>query len=184
MEKPETTEHRCPLRRPLRLDEIKDDASGETEATAAEREAIAALLELPELRALKLVYRLRRGGGGRYHVTGRLTADVTQTCVVSLEPLPTTVDVPVEVEFWPRRLLDELQVRAAESDPDPLFGWPEPIAEGKIDLGPFLYESFATALDPYPKREGAHFEWADEAPKEVGETLTSPFAALEQLKRR
>ena len=184
MEKPETIEQRGPLSRPLRLDEIKDDLSGEIEASAAEREAIAARLDLSELRALKLVYRLRRGGGGRYHVTGRLTADVTQTCVVSLDPFPTTVDVPVDVEFWPRRLLDELQARAAETDPDPLFEWPEPIAEGKIDLGPFIYETFATALDPYPKREGTHFEWADEASKEAGETPTSPFAALEQLKRR
>ncbi|MGI8724392.1 MAG: YceD family protein [Methyloceanibacter sp.] len=184
MEKPETIEQRRPLSRPLRLDEIKDYLSGEIEATAAEREAIAALLDLPELRSLKLVYRLRRGGGGRYHLTGRLTADVTQIGVVSLDPLPATVDVPIEVEFWPRRLLDELQARAEESEPDPLFEWPEPIAEGKIDLGPLIYETFATALDPYPKREGAQLDWADEASKERGETPTSPFAALEQLKRR
>lgn len=184
MDTPEKTEPRGPFSRPLRLDEIKDELSGEIEATAAERKAIASLLELPELRALKLAYRLRRDGGGRYHVSGRLNADLTQTCVLSLEPLQTTVDVPLEVEFWPRRLLDELEARAEESEPDALFEWPEAIAEGKIDLGPVIYETLATALDPYPKREGADFEWAEDASKEGSETRTSPFAGLEQLKRR
>lgn len=184
MAKPQITETRGPLSRPLRLDEIKDEVSGEIEATAAERQAIATLLELPDLQALTLTYRLRRQGGGRYQASGRLKADVTQTCVLSLEPLQTTVDVPLEVEFWPRRLLEEFEARAEESEPDPLFECPEAITDGKVDLGPVIYETFATALDPYPKRKGANFDWADDASKKGDETKTSPFAALEQLKRR
>ena len=165
------------------LEEIKGETSDTFIASAAERRAIAALLELPELAALKFEYRVRRGGGGRHHLSGRLTADLTQTCVVTLEPLQNRVDVPVDVDFWPERLLAELEARAEEGVSDPDAEWPEPITEGKIDIGPVIYETLATSLDPYPRREGASFDWA-EAPETNGEEeKTSPFAALERLKR-
>ena len=174
---------RGPLTKSIGLEEIKGEISGTFVASAAERSAIAALLELPDLATLKLDYRIRSGGGGRHHLSGRLTADVTQTCVVTLEPVQARVDVPVEVDFWPERVLAELEARAEEGAGDPDAEWPEPITEGKIDIGPVIYETLATSLDPYPRREGASFDWA-EAPGTDGEgAKTSPFAALERLKR-
>jgi uncharacterized metal-binding protein YceD (DUF177 family) len=177
------SDHRGPLTKAIGLEEIKGDISGSFVASPAERGAMAALLELPELAAVRFDYTVRRGGGGRHHLSGRLTADVTQTCVVTLEPVQGRVDVPVDVEFWPERLLAELEARAEEGASDPDAEWPEPIIEGKIDIGPVIYETLATSLDPYPRREGASFEWAD-APEPKGEVeKSSPFAALERLKR-
>ncbi len=95
----------APLSRILKVDEIKDGASGEIVATAAEMHAIAGLLDLARLEGLTFNYRLDRGIAGRLHLSGRLKADLTQTCVVSLEPVDARVDVPVEIEFWPETLL-------------------------------------------------------------------------------
>ena len=176
-------DQRGPLTKFIGLEEIKGEISGTFVASAAERTAIAALLELPELATLRFDYAVRRGGGGRHHLSGRLAADVTQTCVVTLEPVQGRVDVPVEVDFWPERLLAELEARAEEGASDPDTEWPEPITEGKIDIGPLIYETLATSLDPYPRREGASFEWAEGRETNGEEEKTSPFAALERLKR-
>jgi uncharacterized metal-binding protein YceD (DUF177 family) len=169
-----------PLSRSLRIDDLKEAADGEMSASKAEMTAMAALLDLKGLEDLAFTYRLRPGAGGRVHLNGRLKARVTQTCVVTLDPVETSIDVPVEAEFWPQALIAALE--QSEDDQSAAFDWPEPIKDGKIDLGPLIYETLATSLDPYPKREGASFEWSQGT--EDGGTGTSPFAALEALKRR
>jgi uncharacterized metal-binding protein YceD (DUF177 family) len=137
------------------------------------------------LDGLAFSYRLDRRGGGRWHLTGKLAAHVVQTCVVSLEPVAASVDVPVEVEFWPQALVDDLAWRDAdEGGTQGLLDWPEPIMDGRIDLGPVIYETLATSLDPYPKRDGVSFDWSQGPAEDAGQAKTGPFAALAALKRR
>src|SRR3989304_3967568 len=174
---------RAVLSRPLRVDEIRDGASGEIAATQAEMDAIARMLELAALKGLTFLYRLNHGGGGRLHLTGRLHANVTQTCVVSLDPVEASLDVPAEVEFWPAALIEELE-RSAEEGSLGLLDWPEAVVDGRIDLGPVIYETLATALEPYPKREGISFDWQQGPSEETGSATRGPFAALAALKRR
>jgi uncharacterized protein len=100
---------RAVLSRTVRVDDIRGGASGEIAVTKAEMDAIAGMLDLVALEGLTFNYRLDHGGGGRVHLTGRLHANVTQTCVVSLDPVEANLDVPVEVEFWPVSLIDELE---------------------------------------------------------------------------
>ena len=176
---------RAVLSRILKVDEIKDGASGEIAATEAEMDAITGMLDLAGLERLSFPYRLDHQGGGRFRLTGRLQANVTQTCVVSLDPVEVPLDVPVEVEFWPASLLKGPEEGAEEPVSVALLDGPEPIADGRIDLGPLIYETLATALDPYPKREGAGFDWSQQGlPEEAGEGKSGPFAALAALKRR
>jgi uncharacterized metal-binding protein YceD (DUF177 family) len=172
------------ISRPLKVEEIRDGANGEIDATQSEMADIARMLDLVGLAALAFTYRLHRGGGNRLRLTGRLTAALTQTCVVSLEPVEANPDVPVEVEFWPASLIEELEQSAEEPGGSGLLDWPEPIADGKIDLGPVIYETLATALDPYPKREGVSFDWSQDTLEGSRAGGTSPFAALAELKRR
>jgi uncharacterized metal-binding protein YceD (DUF177 family) len=179
-----TTEHEGPpISRPLRVDDIRDGTSGEIDATQAEMAASARLLDLRGLEGLTFAYRLRRGAGDRLHLTGSLKAAVTQTCVVSLDPVEASLDVPVEVEFWPVSLIEELEGSVEEPGSTGRFDWPEPIVDGKIDLGPVIYETLATALDPYPKREGVSFDWPQGASEAGGARQSGPFAALAKLKR-
>ena len=84
----------------------------------------------------------------------------------------------------PLPLIEELN-HQAEDKGHPLREWPEPILEGKMDIGSVIYETFATALDPYPKRQGASLQWQEsDAQSDDKEKPEGPFAALAQLKQR
>jgi uncharacterized metal-binding protein YceD (DUF177 family) len=170
--------------RPLKVEEIRDASSGEIEAGEAEMEAIARILDLVGLEGLTFAYRLRRDGKDGLRLTGTLKAKVTQNCVVTLDPVTTELEIPVEAVFWPAHLVQEFEQRSEDhTNPDEV-DWPEPIKDGKIDLGPLIYETLATGLDPYPKREGASFEWSQEGAEPSSVAASGPFAALDQLKQR
>ena len=172
------------LSRPLKVDEIKDGASGEIAVSDADMEAVATMLDLAALDGLTLAYRFDHRGDGRLHLVGTLRAKVTQTCIVSLDPVETRLEAPVEVEFWPAELIGPSERSTEEPGRPGLFDWPEAIVDGRIDLGPIIYESLATALDPYPKREGARLDWSQEPPGDGEGAGSGPFAALAALKRR
>lgn len=172
-----------PLSRKLRVTDIQENVELRIEPTPAEMAEIAALLELVALDGLAFTYRLRRGAGGRIHLTGHLKAHLAQTCVVSLEPVETIVDIPIEDEFWPAPQIEELAREAADPETTVPLDWPDAIVDGMIDLGPVVYESLATALDPYPKKPGVSFEWSQGA-DEGEDSETGPFAALKRLKER
>jgi hypothetical protein len=172
------------LSRPLKVDEIKDGTSAEIVANDAELDAMAKMLDLVALERLRFAYRIDHRGGGRLRLSGTLRGLATQTCVITLDPVEATLDVPVEQDFWPDALISELEQNSTESGGTGLLDWPEPIIGGMIDLGPVIYESLATALDPYPKREGASFDWQQSPMDEAGSARSGPFAALDALKRR
>jgi uncharacterized metal-binding protein YceD (DUF177 family) len=178
------SETATPLTRKLRIETIGEGTNGTIETREDERRAIAKLLDLVALDGLVLEYRLAPSSRGRIRMNGRLAANVVQTCVVSLDPVPSALEVPVEVEFWPEGAVAALE-KTSEKDPGAsLLDWPEPIEDGTIDLGKVLYEALATALDPYPKKPGASFEWSEGPTVEAASRKSGPFAALERLKRR
>ena len=114
-------------------------------------------------------------------MTGAVHGEFTQTCVVSLEPFPGTVDEVVDMRFAPqaeedgpqRGKRETLTISLADEDD------PDPIVDGKIDLGALTAEIFALGLDPYPRKPGAEFV----APAEPA-IADSPFAALAEAGRR
>lgn len=171
-----------PLSRKTRVRDIEANAPQTIEATAAEREAIKILLDLVDLKNLRFDYRLRCGSDGRVYLSGQVKADVSQTCVISLEPVEARVDTPVEMEFWPETPIADLERRTDDPGQAGLLDWPEAIVDGNLDLGRVAYETLATALDPYPRKEGATFQWSQGAG--ATEARAGPFAALEQLKKR
>jgi uncharacterized metal-binding protein YceD (DUF177 family) len=171
-----------PLARTLRVDELKDGEERSVEVNAGERESIASLLDLVALDRLSFSFRVHRRGQGRVAIHGTLTASVTQTCVVSLEPVASTLEAPVEIEFWPQHLIEDPAETVDEAASHGTLDWPEPIVDNKIDLGPVIYETLATALDPYPKRDGVSFQWSEGAADTATQPEESPFAALKRLK--
>jgi len=122
--------------------------------------------------------------GGRYRVEGRVRARIGQTCVVTLDPMETDIDEPIDLIFAPpdqipqmADLVDEAQENDRSSDaeiPDP----PEPIENGIIDLGRLATDALYLAVDPYPRKPDAVFEPLVEAP----DPEDHPFAALKALK--
>lgn len=174
-----------PLQRPIRVDEIKLRGSHiSVRAEAAELAGIARMLDLPSVESLEARYVLMRSGQ-KVKLEGEMTAQLHQTCAVTLDAFPVTLTVPLKLDFAPEEPANprrkgpeaeagaiELEVRLNDEDP------PEPIVDGVIDLGAVTLEFLALGLDPYPRKPGASFaESAPEAPPE------SPFAALARLKQ-
>jgi hypothetical protein len=154
----------------------------EISANEGERRAIAELAGLRELPRLGASFDLAHAADGRVHVSGRVSAEAGQTCVVTLEPLTNEIDEAVDVMFSPDA--GQAAVTPAQSDQDDedvtlAEDPPEPIVNGQIDLGALAAEFLILGLDPYPRKEGAVFEPVI-APTDPAD---HPFAALGSLKR-
>ena len=65
------------------------------QAGTAERRAVAAFLGLADVRELRFRGQIAPMGREDWQMTGRLTADLDQICVATLEPLPMRVDLAV-----------------------------------------------------------------------------------------
>ncbi len=127
------------------------------------------------------------------HITGRITANLQQKCVVSMEPVEEHVED--EFEAWyaePNQAVSFTKARrermsAKEQEEQPIleeFDDPEPVIDGKIDLGELVTQYLSLALNPYPRAEGVDYK--AEASLEVAEegTYDNPFAALKDWKER
>lgn len=141
---------------------------------------IAAFLDLVRIDSLKAEISLHRWRAKGLRLTGRVIADVVQTCVVTLEPVPAHVDAVFERKYLPDDLLgDELDRADVFVDPvgeEP----PEPLGH-EIDLGAVVVEELSLSLDPYPRKEGSAF---DKGAAGEGSTRENPFAALAKLKAK
>jgi uncharacterized metal-binding protein YceD (DUF177 family) len=143
-------------------------------ARPAECAALAKRLGLVELAQLSAIITLERTLGGLVHVTGRLEADIVQTCVVTLVAFPSHVEDSFALDFGAAGdgVGDEIDV-------DPDYDPPEPIEDGVIDLGELVTQYLALALDPYPRAPGVTLDPAWTGP-DVADM--SPFAILKNLK--
>jgi uncharacterized metal-binding protein YceD (DUF177 family) len=154
-------------------------------ADAAAREAIAKAGGLAGLARLEASFDLTRQGDDGLRATGRVTASVVQTCVVTLEPIESEVDEPIELTFTadetaasadgarePQSRAPKV-VQALEAD-DP----PETLHNGMADLGAVATEFLLLGIDPYPRKPGVVFD----APP-AGDPSSHPFAALAALKK-
>ncbi len=166
-----------PFSRRVRVDALPAEGLTQTiEASPDERAALAALNRLPAIASLTASFTARRSGRGGARVTGEVHAEFTQVCVVSLEPFAATVDEPVDVRFAPveaaetaRRVKEDDAETVEVGGEDP----PDPIVEGRIDLGALAAEFLALGLDPYPRKPGVAFEPPVEPKPEA-----TPFAVL------
>lgn len=148
------------------------------EADEAARAAIAAQLGIPAVGVLTGHFRLVRVGEGRVDSRLDLVASVTQTCVVSLEPVEQTIAERSALVLLAEDAADRLDATAA-IDPD---APDEIVAEGSvIDLGVILVEQLALALDPYPRCQDAEPPAAASAGD--GADRPHPFAALGRLRQ-
>jgi uncharacterized metal-binding protein YceD (DUF177 family) len=163
--------------RPVRLDEIP--ARGleiEIEAGPAERVALARRFGLQAIDRLAARVRLERVPGGRLvRLAADLEAEVIQTCVVTLDPVPSRVAAPFEVLYDPAAAPQprEVVVEGSETDIEPLEG-------DAIDVGEAVAEELALSLDPYPRAPGVAVE-GGETP---GEGAHRPFEILARFKAK
>jgi uncharacterized metal-binding protein YceD (DUF177 family) len=147
------------------------------EADAEERAALCERLSIDALIVLK----------------GQLKAAFRQTCVISLQPVISDINITIErkynvnaVAFW-----------GHESEPDEeghqtggvqtknLVEPPEPLENGGIDLGEVASEELAVEIDPFPRLAGAEMAASiDFGGGDQDEDVKNPFAVLEKLKKK
>ncbi|MGI9486161.1 MAG: YceD family protein [Geminicoccaceae bacterium] len=149
-------------------------------ATAAECEALKARFDLADLQSLSASVGIEKKVM-ELVLAGTIEAVVAQTCVVTLKPVTSSLEVPFE-RHYRRREVHEKMVAAGEAlsadgddvDVDILDG-------DEIDLGETVAEEFYLALDPYPRSADA-----DRALEEIGtkadiglvDKPTNPFEKL------
>ena len=166
--------------RPVAVRDIDEAGCDLTiEANPEERAALAARFSLRSLSSLtaSLHTRLRRGGQA-VSVAGTFSAQVEQTCVVSLEPVANAVTETIAVLFV-EHTAEALELDlSADFDDDEVV---EPLEGNEIDLGELVAQNLYLALDSYPRAPGAELEESDDKPAESG--TVRPFAELARLRR-
>jgi len=144
-------------------------------ADAETRAGIARIAGLRDLPRLEASFDLLFQNGGGLRLTGRVSATVGQSCVVTLEPLTNEVEEEIDLLYAPRTAVaasdDELPGEA-----EPKWDEPEPLIGGMVDLGALATEFLLLGIDPYPRKPGAVFEPPRDNRPEAG-----PFAGLAGL---
>jgi uncharacterized metal-binding protein YceD (DUF177 family) len=119
-------------------------------------------------------------------VKGQILAKVTQSCVITLDPVPAVVNEEIDIVFsrHPDRTADIVDPNEAET------------LEGEnIDIGEIVSEELSLALDPYPRRPdidpasielgpGARLVSEEAAEEDARKTAkkNNPFEVLAALK--
>jgi Large ribosomal RNA subunit accumulation protein YceD len=159
--------------RELAVDSVPDSGLDiGVDANEAECAALAEECGLAAIHELEAGFQVRKLDRARFKVTGSLRARVTQICVVSLEPFETLVEAGIDVDFAPSGVSGGGLAAAFHGGED----FPDPIVDGKIDLGALAAEFLVLNLDVHPRKPGVSFD----AAAVHGETCdkNSPFAVL------
>ena len=164
--------------RPIRLAELsRGPVELDLAPDAATRAALARDLGLESLRALSgklTVYPWLDGA----EIVGRLDGVAEQICGVSLEPFEQPLSAELEIRIVPAG-----SPNAPEPEPpgevvlDTDLPDPPDVLEGEeIDMAAYVLEQLALAVDPFPRKPGATFDY------QPPEADVSPFSVLKSLK--
>lgn len=137
---------------------------------------LAEYLDVEALENFQAELHLRRWGAHGVAVTGEVSADIVQECVVSLAPVCSHVKEIISARFLPETELEmeaeapsapsgEIWVDPAEDDP------PEGFNGREIDLGAVAVEFLALGINPYPRAEGANLNQSEDLSPDRGESL-------------
>ena len=150
------------------------------ELDAAAREALAHDLGILAVRKLRLAGRVEPRGREDWHLAATLGASVVQECGVTLDPVTTRIEEPVErlytADFAPPEA-GEVEMPDDEAEPLPAV----------LDLAALAAEALSLALPPFPRAPGAALEEATAAPPGAAPLTdedAKPFAGLAALRDR
>lgn len=148
------------------------------DATTGQRAALAGYLGIPAVGMVQARLTARAQPGRRFVLEGRVRASLTQTCVVTLEPVAEEIDAVLH------RVYEDAPAEEDDNLIDPFDeDLPEPVDGGVIDAGAAVCELIALEMSPYPRREGAEpLENKAATPPEES-AASHPFAALSRLRK-
>ncbi len=158
--------------------------------------ALCKRLNLYDIGRLEANIKLQRNNVSKViHINGKIEAEVTQKCVITVDPV--VEKVRTEFDAWfsePNRAVSFSKAKRERLSPSeqkelPILEEkedPEEVVDGKIDLGELVVQYLSLALNPYPKKEGACFDAVEKSFEgEEGEGIyDNPFAALKNWKHK
>ncbi|QJD17834.1 YceD family protein [Paracoccus sanguinis] len=171
----------APFSQPLRVTQLNPRRPNPVTVAPDEaaRARIAAALGLSRLPAARLEATIAATGQEAWTLTGRLTAQVVQPCVVTLAPVETAIDEPVRRVWSPYAdsggdLPEGAEIEMPDDEVEPLGS--------VVDPGAVLVEALALALPLYPRAPGAALDAAGEAGADADDDPgRRPFAGLAAL---
>jgi uncharacterized metal-binding protein YceD (DUF177 family) len=151
----------------------REGASLDIAAAPAERAALAQRFGLLSLDRLEAQVALKRLAGDLIRVTAELSADVVQSCVVTLDPVASGVEDSFTLLYG---AVEEASELVLDSEAETV----EPLDRETIDIGEAVAQQLSLALDPFPRSpEAPPPDTVEaEAGSEPGEAPESPFGAL------
>jgi uncharacterized metal-binding protein YceD (DUF177 family) len=170
--------------RPIHLTDITPSGvEMNIEASPQECAALSERFDILGIASLK-AHVLLVPQGDLYRLEASLAADVTQACVVTLDPVSSHIEADFSrlygegeaLEAARQALLQEVDLDAEGEDE------PDPIENGAIDAGEAVAEELALSLDPFPRKPGASLKGSPWDASEDGEGKPHPFAALAKLR--
>ncbi|MEP3297473.1 MAG: DUF177 domain-containing protein [Pseudoruegeria sp.] len=142
-------------------------------------EALRQELKLSGLRKVRFEGALTPRGKSDWQLSAKLGATVVQPCIVSLEPVTTRIDEPVE-RYYSKDLADEFpeEMEMPDGDNIELLGT-------TFDIGAILTEALSLSLPLYPRAKES--DTISHVFTEPGKTPmtdedTRPFAGLASLR--
>ncbi len=140
---------------------------------------IAQHLSLIKLQKLRFAGEVVASGAADFALSGKLGATVVQPCIVTLAPVQTRIDIPVE-RLYLRDFTDP-EADEAEMPEDeraePLGAWIDPVA--------VMVEALSLALPLYPRSEDASLaqsQFAAPGIRPMSDEAAHPFAGLAALR--
>ena len=147
-------------------------------ADERERRALADVWNIEGVNSLTAELQIARWKRDGVRIKGQVSGEIVQACIVTLEPVVSTIEQEIDQIFVPegsklaRIVADGVGEMVLDPDGPDL---PETFVGDTIDAG-------ALGIDPYPKKPGAefaaHIESADEEDRKP-----SPFAVLKDWKK-
>lgn len=165
--------------RPVKIDTLgSKPREMSIEAGDAEREALARRFGIGAIGSLLADVAISRNGD-EVMAKGRLSAEVTQSCVVTEKPLVTKIEEPFDIVFRPQPATDSIEdeIELMETDLDVVF-----YDGAAIDVGEAVAETLSLSLDPYPRASDA--EDVLKAAGVKSEEEAGAFGALASLRAK
>lgn len=136
--------------------------------------------DLLGLKKVRLEGHLAPDGQADWHMVAKLGATVTQPCVVTLAPVTTRIDQPINRRFLASPPPEPEAGETEMPEDDTIEALPE-----TIDLAIVLAEALALALPDFPRAPDAALEtsaFTEPGKAPMSDEEARPFAALKHLK--
>lgn len=181
----EETDFQIEFSIPFKVDELGPNPKKiHFDASEKERADLSLRFGLVSMSYLKGTVELKRLSGKKIELKAAASTKIVQTCVVSLKPITSKLDVSF------RRVYGSPQVNQNHSeevvldleqadDLDPIIG-------GIIEIGEAISEELGLEIDPFPRADGIEFDEFGVGPELTQDEVKvkNPFAALADLKKK